>query len=128
MDELNEKLSEEILDELEKLKDLKPGSDQHTDAVKSVSELYKLAIEQNKNETEACLKAEQLKDAAEAELKQTKERRISLFANAGISLVTLAATLLHENGLAMKCLKFEETGSFQSLISKGVFGKIFRKR
>lgn len=127
-EELRNAMDEKILEEIDKLGALAPGSDEQVKAVKSIAELYKLRVDEEQSEAENSLKAEQIADAAVAEKKKLKQNWVITGVNGLVSLATLGLTFAHESGLALKCLKFEETGSFQSVISKGLFSKILRKR
>ncbi len=53
MDESKKRLDEEISKELENLKTLEPGTEEHSAAVESLSTLYKLKIEEDKAKQDA---------------------------------------------------------------------------
>lgn len=120
MDETMELLSEEIKSQIENLGDLEPGSEEHSKAVESLSKLYKLKIEESKNEAELVekQKEEQFKKEQLAELK--KDRWIKVGIAAGEILIPL---VLYDIWMR-RGFKFEETGSYCSQTFRNFFGKL----
>jgi hypothetical protein len=82
MDETMELLGEEIKSQIENLGDLEPGSEEHSKAVESLSKLYKLKIEESKNEAELIekQKEEQFKQ------EQMREQRIDRWVKIGVAV------------------------------------------
>lgn len=120
MDETMELLSEEIKSQIANLGDLEPGSEEHSKAVESLSKLYKLKIEESKNEAELVekQKEEQFKKEQLAELK--KDRWIKVGIAAGEILIPL---VLYDIWMR-RGFKFEETGSYCSQTFRNFFGKL----
>lgn len=120
-------LSMAINDGFECVKNLKPGSEERSRAIKDVSELYRLKIEEekmvfndNQSEKELDLKIIQ-------ERGKKKDRILNVVTNIlGLGLPMVFSTIWYYKGL-----KFEETGSItsstnRSIISNG-FRSIFKK-
>lgn len=77
---IGELLKEEIADEIEGLSQLEPGSEEHSKAVESLTKLYKLKIEEAKNELDLdekrerrLMEQEQVEKEAEAKAEQFNE-------------------------------------------------------
>lgn len=132
---IEELLHEEIeaeLGTLAKLNDV--GSDTHKATVDSVSKLVDRVIEFEKVkaatvEAEAKLKAEENKQAAEAEMKlkelddKKKDRVVDgVIAGAGI-LLPLGVTIWG----ACKSFEFEKEGSITTLMGRGFMNKLLKK-
>ena len=96
MDENKKMLDEEIKSLIECLEDLEPNTKEYSATTENLNVLYKLKIEQEKNESDS-------KD-------QKKFRTIGyILEGAGIVL-----PLIFYGGWMKKGLKFEETGTFTS--------------
>lgn len=148
MDEIKRLLDEEIKSQIQNLSKLESGSEKMSAAVDDVSKLYKLKIEESKNELEfkerrqkriaesaqhrvdAQLKEKQLQNDEDAQLDEArfkskefddkvKDRWIRLGFDAGIQIL-----LMMFYGCWMrKGFKFEETGSFSSTTFKNLFNR-----
>lgn len=148
MDEIKRLLDEEIKSQIQNLSELESGSEKMSAAVDDVSKLYKLKIEESKNELEfkerrqkriaesaqhrvdAQLKEKQLQNDEDAQLDEArfkskefddkvKDRWIRLGFDAGIQIL-----LMMFYGCWMrKGFKFEETGSFSSTTFKNLFNR-----
>lgn len=122
-DEIKVMLAEEIKSEIGNLSTLKIGTDEHTRAIDNLTKLYKLKIEETKNEKELLetvnareieqqLKREQLSD-------QVKERYFRM----GIDVAGLILPLMFYASWMKKGFKFEETGTFTSTTFRGLFNR-----
>ena len=119
-DETMRLLSEEIESEFDNLSNLEPGSDEHSKAVESLSKLYKLKIEESKNETELVekQKEEQFKQ------EQLREQRIDRWVKIGVAVSELTIPLMFYGVWMSRGFRFEETGSYCSQTFRNFFGKL----
>lgn len=115
-----ELLSEEIKGEFENLSNLDPGSEEHSKAVDTLTKLYKLKIEENKNESDFVekQKEEQLKRDQMAE--QLKERKWRV----GIEVCEIAVPLVFYSIWMKRGFRFEETGSYCSQTFRNFFSRL----
>lgn len=122
-DKLKDLLEEEIEWEIGNLTNLQPGTEEHTTAIDNLAKLYKLKIEETKNEKELVetvnareieqqLKREQLSE-------QVKERYFRI----GIEVAGLVLPLMFYASWMKKGFKFEETGTFTSTTFRGLFNR-----
>ena len=111
MDEknLDVKIREEINRELEGLETLEQGTEQHSAAVKSVAELYKLELDKQKADNEALVKSN---DAKSGKLKMLLDFAV---AAAGLIIPQIFYAVWMKQGF-----KFEENGTFTSQTFKGL--------
>lgn len=119
-------LEDEIKTEIEKLASLEPGSDKHTAAVKSLSELYKLNIEETENERAFVHRCDQdLNDDREMQLKhaQLDEQKKDRYFRLGIEAAGIILPLIFYATWMRKGFKFEETGTFTSTTFRGLFNR-----
>lgn len=121
---------QEVKDQLEELHKLQVGTNEYKTTVDGVTKLMDKAIEMEKidieleerektREMEYELKKEQMKN-------EKKDRRVGhILSGAGViaSIAGTASTVY----IALKSLKFEETGSITSFVGKSFLGKVFRK-
>lgn len=113
---IKELLENEIKSEIEKLKTLTPGTDEHSEAVDSVAKLYKLNTESIENEREFLSKNAQL-----------EEDRKNRYCRLGVDAAGIVLPLIFYGVWMKKGFKFEETGVFTSTTFRGLFNK-FRPR
>lgn len=111
MDERNleEEICEEILRETEELKNLKQGSEEHSAAVKSVAELYKLELERQKIANE------------EADtVRENKREKLAHWLQFAVGAAGLIIPQIFYAVWLKKGFKFEETGTFTSQTFRGL--------
>lgn len=130
MDELRKKLENEIANEIENLEDLELGSEEHAVAVESVAKLYKLKLEDDRNEKEAeknKAEFEEVKKQNEvmklAEEAKLKDAKIDRYFRVGTAVGVVVLELAAYGHWYKKGLKFEETGTLTSPTMKGVISK-----
>ena len=121
-------LYDEIETEFEKLRDKKPGSDEHKAIVDELVKLMDRAIEMEKvnndcddkteiRENEQALKKQQFED----------EKRDRLIKNI-ISVAGIALPLLVTIWGTKVSLKFEEEGTFTTIMGRGFINKLLPKK
>lgn len=135
MDKVTEALNEEIISEIKSLSQMTDGCEAKSSAIDDLSALYKLRMEELKLDKELELKRLELEHEAEKaemqkeenekkeseEIRQRrKERIIGIVTKAGEIIIPLGGTI------AMFCigLKFEETGTFTSTMTRNLLHSI----
>lgn len=109
---LEDMLESEIRSEIRNLSTLNPGSNEHSTAVKSLSELYRLKIEEKAQKKDDNTRNIQL-------VEQNKDRYIRLALEAAGIILPLAFY-----GIWMRRgFEFEKEGTFTSTTFRGLFGK-----
>lgn len=101
---LNELLSKEIEDEINYLKTLEPGGEEHSRAVESLTKLYKLKMDE--------------------ETKPEKDKEfLNLCIKYGIDLAGIILPLAFYSTWMKRGFKFEEKGTFTSTTFRSLFQK-----
>ena len=118
--ETMELLCGEIESEFEKLSNLNPGDEEHSRAVESLSKLYKLKIEESKNEAEL---AEKRKEE-ELKQEQMKEQRIDRWVKVGVTAGELIIPLIFYGTWMKRGFRFEETGTYCSQTFRNFFSRL----
>lgn len=122
-DEIKEELMKEIKYEIENLYSLEAGTEEHSAAVESVSKLYKLKLEDDKQTMEHLEKVnnrENENDFKEAERKEcVKDRYVRI----GIAAAELVIPLVFYGIWMRKGFKFEENGTYTSTTFRGLFNR-----
>lgn len=105
MDETKILLEQQIDAEIEKLSTMEDGSEEKEKTIDGLSKLYRLKIEESKNDLEAKSRDKELKD-----------QKWNNWIGHGITVLGTGATLVFNWIWLKKTLKFEETGA---LVSNG---------
>ena len=122
-DEIKAKLDEEIMDQLSVLSDMDVGSDKRKTAVDDLVKLYRLRIEETKNdrdfiegvnarEREEQFKKEQIVD-------QVKERKFRF----GMAAAELLIPLIFYASMFYSGLDFEKEGTFTSKMLRNLISR-----
>ena len=123
MDEIRDLLGEEIKEEIQNLSTLEPGSKEKSTAIEDLATLYRLRIEELKNdgdlnekyysrECEGQLKKDQLSE-------QVKDRYFRL----GVEAAGIVLPLIFYAAWMKRGFKFEENGTFTSTTFRGLFNR-----
>lgn len=119
----NSKLLEAINSVLDELKTLQPGSQEYTVAAENLAKLYKLKLEEDKNNMEHLERLgdrEVDQDFKTAQLKEGVKDRVTKIVIAGAELVLPLAAY----GIWMVLgFKFEEEGTITSQTFKGLINR-----
>ena len=124
--EIKNLLEDEIKAEIVKVSSMEPGSDKHSTAVKSLTELYKLNIEETENERAFVNRCDRdLIEERDMQLKaeQLREQKLDRYFRLGIEAAGLVLPLIFYGCWMRKGFKFEETGTFTSTTFRGLFNK-----
>lgn len=117
MDEnIRDLLGEEIKEEIQSLSSLEPESKEKSAAIDNLVKLYKLRIEETKNDNDF-VKELELKQSQLTE--QIKDRYFSL----GIAAAEIILPLIFYALWMKRGFKFEETGTYTSTTFRGLFNR-----
>lgn len=121
-------LDEEIRGEIENLKDVEAGTDQHKAAVDSLTKLLDRSIEMDKIDYEL----QEKYDSREAELKLKEKQIEDERRDQKIKNILSGISIVGGMGLTVwgtcKSIKFEETGSFTTIMGRGFIQKLLPKK
>ena len=121
-------LYDEIETELEKLRDKEPGSDEHKAIVDEAVKLIDRAIEMKKVDNDCKDKTVIRENEQAARLQQmTDEKKDRLIKNVLNAAGIILPILLTMWGTKVS-LKFEETGSFTTIMGRGFVNKLLPKK
>lgn len=123
MDEIKDLLGEEIKTEIRDLSTLEPGSKEKSTAIDDLAKLYRLRIEETKNEwdfnekydtreSDNILKKDQLEE-------QIKDRYFRL----GLEAAGIILPLIFYAAWMKRGFRFEETGTYTSTTFRGLFNR-----
>ncbi|MFA6377343.1 MAG: hypothetical protein WCW63_01825 [Acholeplasmataceae bacterium] len=122
-EEIRDLLGEEIKTEIRDLSTFEPGSKEKSIAIEDLAKLYKLRIEETKNEwdfsekydtreSDNILKKDQLEE-------QVKDRYFRL----GMEAASIILPLMFYAAWMKRGFRFEETGTYTSTTFRGLFNR-----
>lgn len=116
-------LEEEIKAEIKRLESLKSGSQEHTTAVDSLTKLYKLKLEEDKNTYERLDKIENREIDQESKTAQMAESVKDRYFRFGMAAAELVLPLMFYGVWMRRGFKFEQDGTFTSQTFRGLFSR-----
>lgn len=129
-EEIRSLLAEEIKGEIADLSHLEPGSREQQMAIDNLATLYRLKIEETKNDLEYDEKYNRRvleADTAEREellkREQLSEQKKDRYFRIGMSAAELILPLIFYGTWMKRGFKFEETGAFTSTTFRGLFNR-----
>ena len=124
MDQIKEKLDEEIEQEIQELAELEAGSDAKAKAIDGVTKLYKLKLDEIEAETRR-KESENEKELKEAQRKDANRGQwISVAVQVGLAFAGwICYDIWHRRGL-----KFEETGTVTSPWTRNLMSNMKPRR
>lgn len=136
--ELNEMLMNEIESEFAALEELNFDSETYKTAVDGVVKLVDRAIELEKIRVDIDEKArtrevelkklQQIKEAEQHKVEQSKNDRLDQFIRNGINLASIVIPAVLTVWGTYKTLKFEETGTVTTIMGKGFVNKLVPRK
>ncbi len=130
MDEIRKMMDEEIKSQIEQLSELNPGTEEHAAATESLAKLYKLRVEEDKNELEYETKHDQMQADSnrqtfdeEMQNKQLHEQDKDRLIRIGLETAGIILPLVFYGIWMRRGFKFEETGAFTSTTFRGLIGR-----
>ena len=116
-------LEEEIKAEIKLLGSLESGSQEHTTAVDSLTKLYKLKLEEDKNTYERLDKIENREIDQESKTAQMAESVKDRYFRFGMAAAELVLPLMFYGVWMRRGFKFEQDGTFTSQTFRGLFSR-----
>lgn len=116
-------LEEEIRAEIKRLGFLESGSQEHTTAVDSLTKLYKLKLEEDKNTYERLDKIENREIDQESKTAQMAESVKDRYFRYGMAAAELVLPLMFYGIWMRRGFKFEQDGTFTSQTFRGLFSR-----
>lgn len=116
-------LEEEIKAEIKRLGYLESGSQEHTTAVDSLTKLYKLKLEEDKNTYERLDKIENREIDQESKTAQMAESVKDRYFRFGMAAAELVLPLMFYGVWMKRGFKFEQDGTFTSQTFRGLFSR-----
>ena len=129
-DEIKDLLNEEIKNQISDLAKLEAGSKEKSIAIDDLTKLYKLRIEESKNELDdeekearRLMEDRQFDDETLVKEKQLNEQVKERWFRLGIAAAELVLPLIFYGAWMSKGFKFEETGAFTSTTFRGLINR-----
>lgn len=129
-DEIKDLLNEEIKNQISDLAKLEAGSKEKSIAIDDLTKLYKLRIEETKNELDdeekevrRLMEDRQFDDETLVKEKQLNEQVKERWFRLGIAAAELVLPLIFYGAWMSKGFKFEETGAFTSTTFRGLINR-----
>lgn len=116
-------LEEEIKVEIKRLGSLESGSQEHATAVDSLTKLYKLKLEEDKNTYERLDKIENREIDQESKTAQMAESVKDRYFRFGMAAAELVLPLMFYGVWMKRGFKFEQDGTFTSQTFRGLFSR-----
>ena len=128
--EINEKLDAVIKERLDDIETMDISSDKTTTAIKNVSELHKLRMEEKKADTEVSESESKLsieKEKLDVEKKKAKGTLIVGLAGLGVTVAMNILNTLNVDIFALIGMGFEQENAFLTNTSKKLYDRVFRE-
>ena len=122
-EEIKDLLAEEIKTEIRNLSTLEPGSKEKSTAIDNLVKLYKLRIEETKNEWDFNEKYDAHESDKQFKKAQLKEQVKDRYFRLGVEAAGIILPLIFYGIWMRKGFKFEETGTFTSTTFRGLFNR-----
>jgi hypothetical protein len=116
-------LEEEIRTEIKRLAALESGSQEHTTAVDSLTKLYKLKLEEDKNAIEHREKIENRESDEDYKYAQMDEAVKDRYIRIGIAAAELILPMVFYGIWMDRGFKFEKDGTYTSTTFRGLFSR-----
>ena len=116
-------LEEEIRTEIKRLAVLAPGSQEHTTAVESLTKLYKLKLEEDKNAIEHSEKIENRESDKNFKYAQMDESVKDRYVRIGIAAAELIIPIVFYGVWMRRGFEFEKEGTYTSTTFRGLFNR-----
>ena len=118
-EEIKNLLDEEIKAEIAEISYLESGSEQKSKAIEDLTKLYRLKIDESKNDDALMIQKQEQKLKEDQKAEQVKDR----YFRVGIAAAELVLPLIFYGVWMSKGFKFEETGTYTS----GTFRNLFNR-
>lgn len=122
-EEIIDLLGEEIKTEIRSLSALETGSKEKSTAIEDLAKLYKLKIEETKNELDFNEKYETREGDKQFKKDQLKEQVKDRYFRLGVEAASIVLPLIFYASWMKKGFRFEETGIYTSTTFRGLFNR-----
>ena len=122
-EEIRKLLEEEIKTEIRDLSTLEPGSKEKSTAIEDLAKLYRLRIEETRNEWDFNEKYESRDSDMQFKKNQLEEQVKDRYFRLGVEAAGIILPLIFYGIWMRKGFKFEETGTFTSTTFRGLFNR-----
>ena len=122
-EEIRKLLEEEIKTEIRDLSTLEPGSKEKSTAIEDLAKLYKLRIEETKNELDFDEKYYDRENDKQLKKDQLEEQVKDRYFRFGVEAAGIMLPLIFYAIWMKRGFKFEETGTYTSTTFRGLFNR-----
>lgn len=122
-EEIRKLLEEEIKTEIRDLSTLEPGSKEKSTAIEDLAKLYKLRIEETKNEWDFNEKYESRDSDIQFKKDQLEEQVKDRYFRFGVEAAGIILPLIFYAIWMKRGFRFEETGTYTSTTFRGLFNR-----
>lgn len=122
-DEIRKMLDEEIKTEIQALSSLESDSKEKSDAVDNLVKLYKLRIEETRNEWDFGEKYDARENDKQIKKDQLAEQVKDRYFRLGVEAAGLILPLIFYAVWMRRGFRFEETGTYTSTTFRGLFNR-----
>lgn len=122
-EEIRKLLEEEIKAEIRDLSTLEPGSKEKSTAIEDLAKLYKLRIEETKNEWDFSEKYDARESDKQLKKVQLEEQVKDRYFRLGVEAASIILPLIFYATWMKRGFRFEETGTYTSTTFRGLFNR-----
>ena len=122
-EEIRKLLEEEIKTEIRDLSTLEPGSKEKSTAIEDLAKLYKLRIEETKNEWDFSEKYDAREGDIQLKKDQLEEQVKDRYFRLGVEAASIILPLIFYAIWMKRGFKFEETGTYTSTTFRSLFNR-----
>jgi hypothetical protein len=122
-EEIRDLLGEEIKTEIRNLSTLEAGSKEKSKAIEDLAKLYRLRIEETRNEWDFNEKYESRDSDIQFKKDQLREQVKDRYFRLGVEAVSIILPLMFYATWMKRGFRFEETGTFTSTTFRGLFNR-----
>ncbi len=122
-EEIRDLLGEVIKTEIRNLSTLEPGSKEKSTAIEDLAKLYKLRIEETRNEWDFNEKYESRDSDIQFKKNQLEEQVKDRYFRLGVEAAGIILPLIFYAIWMKRGFKFEETGTYTSTTFRGLFNR-----
>lgn len=123
MDEIKDLLGEEIKTEIRDLSTLEPGSKEKSTAIDDLAKLYRLRIEETKNEWDVNEKYDTRESDNILKKDQLEEQIKDRYFRLGLEAAGIILPMIFYAAWMKRGFRFEETGTYTSTTFRGLFNR-----
>ena len=122
-EEIRKLLEEEIKREIRDLSTLEPGSKEKSTAIEDLAKLYRLRIEETRNEWDFNEKYESRDSDMQFKKDQLEEQVKDRYFKLGVEVASIILPLMFYAAWMKRGFRFEETGTYTSTTFRGLFNR-----